>query len=963
MPAPLVTKAAPCALDLAPLIDQLLQEGLNLDVELFIAKYPALRERETILALADAVNRIAREDVSRAEGLAQLVQKLAEFSCDKLCRARAHRAVGNIRVLRGEYAVALNNFQESCDLFREIEEEIEEAKTLSSSLQPLIYLGRYPEALERAERARQIAKHHHNEVLLARVQVNFGNILHRQDRFDEAVSHYKQALATLEKLDEHRDCAIAWMNIAVCYISMGDSQNAEHAYQQARSISERENMPTILAQADYNIAYLHYNRGEYTRAIQLYKQTRAYCECVSDQYHMALCDLDQAEMYLELHLNAEAIQLGHRARDSFDRMNMHYEAAKATAWLGVGAYQENKAFQALDFFAQAQTAMGQEHNTAWIATLDFYKAIVLGQEGRLHEALRACRAAQDVFSAFPNSHKTVYADLFRASIEVRLGKIVEAAKLSKAALKVAEKSESPFLLSQSLCIQGQIEEAQNSIVAARESYRTALQSLEKAPPRTNTQGFKLSLPRNQFEVYEALVALSFVPAWSPADLEGVFEIAEKAKSRELAELLSFRANTLPTPSRNRSRLVEKVKELREGLNWQYRRADEADFQPAVTPSRNTQSLHTVIRNQEEALMKAMNELRVTEEEFHALQAASIIPLDKVRSVLRDDELILEFHQARDVIYIFLVGRNDMHALPLTRTGAVRDLLRSLKGQFSRFDIGRDYEQRFAQSLFDGVRGNLAALYRELIDPISHRLKDYRLIIVPDGPLHYLPFHALFDGTQYLGENHVVSYAGSSSLYYLSSSRQTPLQEHNLLLSPEDKDGHRVGPRLEKALTNVRAFSGVQANVSTLEKHGPGSGTIHLDTRLRVRSDNPLFSTFSLGDKELSILDTYHLRLPCSLIGLTGTGPGLRPSGNGEEIHVLARGLEYAGAQTLLMPLWDVAGTSIDRFFTEFYTRAEFDADKPAAFQESVARVREEFPNPYYWSPYILRGKTGRRLNR
>jgi CHAT domain-containing protein/Tfp pilus assembly protein PilF len=961
MPSPFITKSVP-PLDLAVLIDELLGVKTTSGIQELIEERPGLRERETIFALADAVNRIAREDLLRAERVADAVHNLAELSGDKLCRARTSRAVGNMRVLRGEYTTALEIFQESMDLFRELGEEIEEAATLSSSLQALIYLGRYTEALAGAEKARQIAKRHHDEVMLARVEVNFGNIVHRQDRFGEAVSHYKRALETLEKLGEYRDCAIAWMNLAVCYISMSDTHKAENAYQHARSISERENMRTIVAQSDYNIAYLHYKRGEYTRAIQLYQQTRAYCERVSDRYHSALCDLDQAEMYLELHLNVEGIQLGQRARTSFEQMNMGYEAAKATAWLGIGAYQEKKAFQALELFAQAQDLMSREQNTVWIATLDFYKAVVLQQEGRLHEALRACRIAQGVFSAFPSSYKMVYADLLRASIEVRLGEFVQATKWSTAAVEAAERSQSPFLLSQSLCIQGQIREAENSIPAARRSYRSALQSLEEAPTGANAQGLKLTLSRNPFELYEALVALSLFASTDPGDFEPVFEIAEKAKSRELAELLSFRANTLPTPSRNRSRLVEQVKELREGLNWNYRQVNQTEFRNAQDSAQDSQTLQTVIRDQEAVLMKAMGELRATEGEFHALQSASIIPIDKIRGILRKDELILEFYQARGILYVFLLGRDHLHALPIAQVGAVRDLMRSLKGQFSKFDMGKDYALNFAQSLHDGVRGNLTALYRELIEPIREHLWDYRLIIVPDGPLHYLPFHALFDGSRYLGEDHVISYAGSSSLYYLSSCRQIDLPDHNLVLAPEHRENDGMASQLEKLLPNVRTFWGAEADVAMLEKHGPGSGTIHFDAHLKVRLDNPLFSTFALGDKEISILDTYHLRLPCSLIGLAGTGPGLRPSGNGEEIHVLARGLEYAGAQTLLMPLWNVSGNPIECFLREFYTRSEFEADKPLVFQESVGRVREQFPNPYHWSSYILRGKSGRSSN-
>src|ERR1700730_2841309 len=128
----------------------------------------------------------------------------------------------------------------------------------------------------------------------------------------------------------------------------------------------------------------------------------------------------------------------------------------------------------------------------------------------------------------------VYADLLRASMEVGLGEFAQATKWSTGAVEAAGRSQSPFLLSQSMCVQGQIEEAQDSIPAARRSYRSALQSLEKAPTGVNAQGLKLTLSRNPFELYEALVALSLFASTDPGDFEPAFEIAEKAKSRELA---------------------------------------------------------------------------------------------------------------------------------------------------------------------------------------------------------------------------------------------------------------------------------------------------------------------------------------------------------------------------------------------------------------------------------------------
>ncbi len=61
----------------------------------------------------------------------------------------------------------------------------------------------------------------------------------------------------------------------------------------------------------------------------------------------------------------------------------------------------------------------------------------------------------------------------------------------------------------------------------------------------------------------------------------------------------------------------------------------------------------------------------------------------------------------------------------------------------------------------------AELYRELLGRVPSIESHTRLIIVPDGRLHLLPFDALVDSSgRYVLESHVISYAPSASAYYL-----------------------------------------------------------------------------------------------------------------------------------------------------------------------------------------------------
>ena len=72
---------------------------------------------------------------------------------------------------------------------------------------------------------------------------------------------------------------------------------------------------------------------------------------------------------------------------------------------------------------------------------------------------------------------------------------------------------------------------------------------------------------------------------------------------------------------------------------------------------------------------------------------------------------------------------------------------------------------------------LGQLYQLLIVPLSEQLSDFRkLIVVPHrAALHYLPFHALFDGERYLCEHVEVSYLPSASLLHYQAGRESRSQ--------------------------------------------------------------------------------------------------------------------------------------------------------------------------------------------
>ena len=100
---------------------------------------------------------------------------------------------------------------------------------------------------------------------------------------------------------------------------------------------------------------------------------------------------------------------------------------------------------------------------------------------------------------------------------------------------------------------------------------------------------------------------------------------------------------------------------------------------------------------------------------------------------------------------------------------------------------------------------------------------------------------------------------------------------------------------------------------------------------------------------------YQLRLPVQLLTLSGCGTGLNVIAAGDELLGLARGLLCAGAQSLLLSLWDVHDRATAEFMTSFYSHLQRQ-EKRLALRAAMLETRERYPHPYHWAPFVLVGR-------
>ena len=104
----------------------------------------------------------------------------------------------------------------------------------------------------------------------------------------------------------------------------------------------------------------------------------------------------------------------------------------------------------------------------------------------------------------------------------------------------------------------------------------------------------------------------------------------------------------------------------------------------------------------------------------------------------------------------------------------------------------------------------------------------------------------------------------------------------------------------------------------------------------------------LTAKEISRLDFKNLDLVVLSACQTGLGEV-----TGEGVFGLQRGFKKAGAQTIIMSLWNVDDYATRLLMTEFYKNLVSGKSKREAFLAAQAYVRHKNSDPKYWAAFIM----------
>lgn len=834
-------------------------------------------------------------------------------------------ALGNVHRLRDDWRQALVVYEQALPRFREAGRDLCEATTLN----------------------------------------NLGLVWNEIKQFGRALDLFRQAEALYRRLG-HRDQALAVSNIGLAYEGLGDLESAFRAHRTARGEFRRRGDLLGASVCLLNIGRLYLRRGQTDRAIDACEEARGVLEnsAREREYALTLTMLGEAQYF------SGRAEQGRSPLETALTIQQHLGARRDEAI---------------------------SHNSL---------ALILHETGETERAKAHLREAAAIGSSLGDEAERAVTLTNLGHLELESGSEEVAQRLFQEALATFAEVDSPagestalFGLGKLLALQGKLEEA---AVAFERCTRRA-EDLRNTTASSNLR--MLLLERYQPTYGSHIETLMRLHASNPDagfDVKA-FEAAERSRARSLLDDL------LASPAAlRRSGLRELVDEevaLSQTIN---RTAEERQTLLAVTTSeQRLENLSRGLRAQLAAADHLEATMRRDNSSFREIPSVPTLTLQQIqREVLDEDTALLEYALGNSESYLWAVTSHTASSFRLPPRRELEELAVAL---YRALSLGNQpLASGQAESLLDRLSG-------ALLRPAAALIRGRRIVVVPDGDLALIPFAALripsAGGSdppdrevypQPLTTRHELTVLPSaSSLSLLRRRSQTRSLAPGLLAAMGDavfNDGDpRFGetgparaqnsgssyshfPRLLYARNELDAILALAGEEPKLAAFGFAANRQTLVNAVLSRYRIIHFATHGVFDPEfpelsgivLSTLDenaapqdgfvrAHELRrmdLQAELVVVSACETARGRKVRGEGLVGLASSLLSAGAQRVLVSLWEVDDQATAMLMNEFYRGLLVEQQTPAAAlqraQAAVAR-QTRWRSPYFWAGFILIG--------
>jgi CHAT domain-containing protein/Tfp pilus assembly protein PilF len=802
---------------------------------------------------------------------------------------------------------------------------------------------------------------------------------------------YKRALAIREKAQgpDHADLATFLNNLALLYLNKGEYSKAEPLYQRALAIREKAQgaeHPTLAAFLN-NLALLYWNKGDYGKAEPLYQRALAIQEKAQGPEHPAVApplnnlatlyrdkgDYARAEPLYQRALAIREKGLGAEHPDVASSLNN-----LATLYRDTGDYAvaEPLIHRALAIW---EKALGLEHPSVAMCLNNLallYSA--KGDYGKAEPLFQRALAIRE--KALGPEHPHVAQSLTnRARLFEAKGDLAQAIALQTRASDISERN-----LALNIAIGSERQKLAYLATVSAESDQTVSLHAHSGPHDSEARSLAITtVLRRKGRALDAMT-------------DSVGALRGRANPQDQA-------------------LFDQLKDVRA----QVARLVFGGPQKATPAQHQDQikSLEAQVERLEAEISRSSDEFRAQTQPITISAIQSAIPANaalielyvyrpfNARYAKPDDQ----FGKPRYVAYT-LSSEGAINWVDLGEAAAIDRAVEAWRTAL------RDPNRADAKRLGRALDHQVMEPVRKLLGTTRH------LLLSPDGALNLIPFGAFVDDhNRYLIESYSFTYL-TSGRDLLRLQAQTPTRHGPLVVANPlfdvSQSNITSGPAAEQegearrslgfrdegfdplpgtgiearavgaVLPGADVLTGAEATEAAI-KQVRGPSILHIathgffladqspDARVTLDESRPIFSEDPLlrsglvlaganqrrsgaGEdgiltaSEVTALDLWGTRL----VVLSACDTGLGEVKNGQGVYGLRRALVLAGAQSLVMSLWEVADRPTRELMVDYYKGLQEGQGRSEALrnvQLKMLRSRDR-QHPYYWAAFIESGE-------
>jgi CHAT domain-containing protein/Tfp pilus assembly protein PilF len=821
---------------------------------------------------------------------------------------------------------------------------------------------------------------------IARTYLKRGSMLSKQTEPAGARVAYEKALELCEANFDPRCSAEAENNSGQMSSRLGDFNNAQQRLEEAakdwRKLADRENEGVTLS----NLGLMLWQVGDFEKAIAFLNQAGELLRSRSTKgYGKALNNLGLCYQSLAEYERAQGYF--NSAARALERSKSLPELVRTRINLGRNYMLDGDLQRAQQILESAVAEADKLSNLQTRADALRNLAQNLWRMGQLEPARARLELALEADHFDGDRRGQSSALHYLGLIAQKSGDIATARSLLTEAAALRREVGLRDDATESLFELASLEYHAGHLDAARDFTEQALTLIELVRSQTPSPTLRAYYYSRKRQFFDLLVEIAMTPGNLNATADGLLA-AERGRSRALMDLLASGSVLGPLPGDMAERHANNQRQL------DYLSSLLSRTQPDKDIGLRFQKL----LEDDEALKERIHTSLTNQKLAEPIKSVKDLQSDLVLSGCG----LLEYHIGARQSYLWFVDAHQIQVFTLPSAATIESEARPVVDGF-----GHILERRRSPSQRAAYNRALKKLSATLLGQLSTIHLPERLILVPDGVLHRVPFAALQlpDGVERLGLAHDLVQIPSAT-YLVVGAQPRPIQKFlQTILAITDpvfsaNDPRVTGNRSQSQAADIDlARLPFNYEIETIESRVPRSrfrilrgfaasratlrhlrtedyGVLHFSTHALIDDRIPERSWIALSGvdraghpvEDMGLLYPYQLaqfHLSSSIVVLSACDTALGRQVLGEGLMGFSSSLLYAGGSQLVLTLTEVDGEASSRFLRDVY-RQYLPGNNSMEHSITIARRAmarsRRFSDPYYWASFIVIGRPANTTN-